>query len=298
MDDLLDVGRVISGKVRLSLQRLDLGELIERVVANFEITGQAQDHRLHLDLKNAWIDGDATRLEQVVTNLLGNAFKYTPPSRRIDICVQSRDSRALIEVRDQGPGIDAALLPHIFDLFVQAERPIDRPGGGLGIGLTLVRRLVELHGGEVTAHSSAAGTTFQVSLPSADAPPAPVGAWRAPTPRRRVLVVDDNADVLVVMRSMLELDGHAVSVAEDGTRGLATLLEERPDVAIVDIGLPGLSGYEVARRSRRAGYAGKLFALSGYSGPKDVAQARRHGFDAHLAKPLDPQRLHDLLSAP
>ena len=298
MDDLLDVGRVISGKVRLSLQRLDLGELIERVVANFEMTGQAQGHGLHLDLKSAWVDGDATRLEQVITNLLGNAFKYTPPGRRIDICVQCRKGRALIEVRDQGPGIDAALLPRIFDLFVQAERPIDRPGGGLGIGLTLVRRLVELHGGEVTAHSSASGTTFQVSLPSAEAPPEPAGDWRAPTPKRRVLVVDDNADVLSVMRSMLELDGHVVSVAEDGARGLAALLDERPDVAIIDIGLPGLSGYEVARRGRRAGYAGKLFALSGYSGAKDVAQARRHGFDAHLAKPLDPQRLHELLSTP
>jgi signal transduction histidine kinase len=296
MDDLLDVGRVISGKVLLSLQRLDLGELIERVISNFEITGQAQGHDLHLDLRSAWVDGDATRLEQVVTNLLGNAFKYTAPGRRIDICVQCSDARALIEVRDQGPGIDAALLPRIFDLFVQAERPIDRPGGGLGIGLTLVRRLVELHGGEVTAHSSAAGTTFQVVLPSAQAPPAQAGAWRAPTPKRRVLVVDDNADVLSVMRSMLELDGHVVSVAEDGLRGLAVLLDERPDVAIVDIGLPGLSGYEVARRGRRAGYAGQLFALSGYSGPKDVARARRHGFDAHLAKPLDPQRLHELLS--
>ena len=299
MDDLLDVGRVISGKVRLSLRRLELGALIERAVATFDVTGQSRGHDLRLDLERAWVDADVTRLEQVITNLLGNAFKYTPPGRRIDVCLRCRDTQALIEVRDQGPGIDPALLPRIFDLFVQDERPIDRPGGGLGIGLTLVRRLVELHGGEVTAHSSSAGTTFQVWLPRVDAPPLDEQrSARAPSAQRRVLLVEDNADVLSVMRSMLELDGHVVHTASDGERGLAALLQQRPDVAIVDIGLPGLSGYEVARRSRRAGFAGKLFAVSGYSGPNDVAEARRHGFDAHLAKPLDPQRLHELLTTP
>lgn len=299
MDDLLDVGRVISGKVRLSTQRLELGALIERVMANFEVTGQARSHDLQLDLKPAWVDGDATRIEQVVTNLLGNAFKYTPPGRRIDVCLHASGTRALIEVRDQGPGIDVALLPRIFDLFVQDERPIDRPGGGLGIGLTLVRRLVELHGGEVTAHSSASGTTFQVWLPLVEVPAIDAGRMpRARTPGRRVLVVEDNADVLAGMRAMLELDGHVVDTAADGERGLTALLNALPEVAIIDIGLPGLSGYEVARRSRRAGYAGKLLALSGYSGPKDVAEALRHGFDAHLAKPPDPQRLHELMSTP
>ncbi len=299
MDDLLDVGRVISGKVRLSKRRLELGALIERVVATFEVTGQSRGHDLRLDLQRAWVDADVTRLEQVITNLLGNAFKYTPPGRRIEVLLHGGDTQALIEVRDQGPGIDPDLLPRIFDLFVQDERPIDRPGGGLGIGLTLVRRLIELHGGEVSAHSSAAGTTFQVRLPQVEAPPpGEQRTARARTPQRRVLVVEDNADVLSLMRSMLELDGHVVFAAADGERGLAALLHERPDVAIVDIGLPGLSGYEVALRSRRAGYAGKLLAVSGYSGANDVAEARRHGFDAHLAKPLDPQRLHELLAAP
>ncbi len=182
---------------------------------------------------------------------------------------------------------------------MQDERPIDRPGGGLGIGLTLVRRLVELHGGEVTAHSSPAGTTFAVRLARAEAPPAhEQRTARAGPSQRRVLLVEDNADVLSVMRTMLELDGHVVDTACDGERGLAALLQQRPDVAIVDIGLPGLSGYEVAQRSRRAGFAGKLFAVSGYSGPSDIAEARRHGFDAHLAKPVDAQRLHELLATP
>ena len=297
MDDLLDVGRVISGKVLLSTQRVELGALVERVLANFELTGASRQHDVRRQLEPVWVEVDPTRIEQVVGNLLGNAFKYTPPGRRVEVVSSRRESRALLEVRDQGPGIPAALLPRVFELFVQSEQSLDRPGGGLGIGLTLVRRLVELHGGHVTARSSEQGTTFQVALPAIDAPasagPPPARATPAP---RRVLLVDDNADVLATMRALLELDGHEVSTAADGESGLALLLDELPDAAIVDIGLPGLSGYEVAQRSRRAGYAGKLFALSGYGGTQDVMQARRHGFDAHLAKPVDPQRLQELVA--
>jgi signal transduction histidine kinase len=298
MDDLLDVGRVISGKVLLSTRRIELGALVERVLANFALTGASSRHAVQRQFEPVWVEADPTRIEQVVGNLLGNAFKYTPAGRRVEVMVCRRDSRALLEVRDQGPGIPAALLPRIFDLFVQSEQSIDRPAGGLGIGLTLVRRLVELHGGHVTARSSDQGSTFQVALPAVEAPriadTAPTRA--APTSPRRLLVVDDNADVLAAMRAMLELDGHVVSTAADGERGLALLLDELPDAAIVDIGLPGLSGYEVAQRSRRAGYAGKLYALSGYGGTQDVAQARRHGFDEHLAKPVDPQRLQELVA--
>jgi signal transduction histidine kinase len=298
MDDLLDVGRVISGKVRLSTRRVELGALVERVLANFELTGASREHDLQRQFEPVWVEVDPTRIEQVVGNLVGNALKYTPPGRRIDLVLCRRESRALFEVRDQGPGIPAALLPHVFELFVQNEQSIDRPGGGLGIGLTLVRRLVELHGGHVSARSSDAGATFQVVLPAVEAPPVVAAAPARPPPLpRRVLLVDDNADVLAAMRSMLELDGHRVSTAADGERGLALLLDELPDVAVVDIGLPGLSGYEVAQRSRRAGYAGKLYALSGYGGAQDVAKARRHGFDAHLAKPVDPQRLQELVQS-
>lgn len=297
MDDLLDVGRVISGKVLLSTRRVELGALIERVLANFELTGMSSQHDVQRRLEPVWVEVDPTRIEQVVGNLLGNALKYTPPGRRIEVVSCRREGRALLEVRDQGPGIAAELLPRIFDLFVQSEQPLDRPRGGLGIGLTLVQRLVELHGGHVSARSSDQGTTFQVILPAVAAPAQVEETTARPRPQpRRVLLVDDNADVLAAMRSMLELDGHEVSTAADGELGLALLLDELPHAAIVDIGLPGLSGYEVAQRSRRAGYAGKLFALSGYGGTQDVAQARRHGFDEHLAKPVDPQRLQDLVA--
>jgi CheY-like chemotaxis protein len=185
----------------------------------------------------------------------------------------------------------------VFDLFVQGERPLDRRAGGLGIGLTLVRRLVELQGGDVGVESSSAGTMFTVSIPAVD-PPTEAGSSLAWTQRfaRRVLVVEDNEDALAGLRAMLVLDGHAVTTADDGENGLELLLQERPDVAIVDIGLPGLNGYEIAQRSRRAGFAGKLIALSGYSGRRDVLEAQRHGFDAHLAKPVDPNNLRELLA--
>jgi signal transduction histidine kinase len=297
MDDLLDVGRVISGKVLLARRRLDLATLVQRVVGNFEVTGATSQHELVLHLDHAWVEVDATRMEQVVSNLLGNAFKYTPAERRIEVSLRQYEGRALLEVRDHGHGIAPELLPRVFDLFVQGERPLDRRAGGLGIGLTLVRRLVELHGGQVGVESSPDGTRFTVSMPAVD-PPTEAGSSLAWTQRfaRRVLVVEDNEDALAGLRAMLVLDGHAVTTADDGENGLELLLQERPDVAIVDIGLPGLNGYELAKRSRRAGFAGKLIALSGYSGQRDVLEAQRHGFDAHLAKPVDPNNLRELLA--
>ncbi len=299
MDDLLDVGRVVSGKVLLQRRPLDLATLVRHVCAAFDVTGESKRHPLQLRLDPVWADVDATRMEQVITNLLGNAFKYTPAGREVRVHLRREGSRALLDVCDRGDGIAASLLPHVFDLFVQGERPLDRRAGGLGIGLTLVRRLAELHDGEVSVRSGEQGTTFSIDLPAVE-PPATIhatapNAQRAP---RRVLVVEDNADALSAMRSMLELDGHTVSSAVDGEQGFALLLRERPDAAIVDIGLPGLSGYELAQRSRRAGYAGKLFAVSGYGGSPTVAAAQRHGFDGHLAKPIDPERLRELLAQP
>ena len=254
-------------------------------------------HELVLQLDHAWVEVDATRMEQVISNLLGNAFKYTPANRRIEVSLRQYEGQALLEVRDHGHGIAPELLPRVFDLFVQGERPLDRRAGGLGIGLTLVRRLVELHGGQVGVESSSDGTRFTVSMPAVD-PPTNVESSLAWTQRfaRRVLVVEDNEDALAGLRAMLVLDGHAVTTADDGENGLELLLQERPDVAIVDIGLPGLNGYELAQRSRRAGFAGKLIALSGYSGQRDVLEAQRHGFDAHLAKPVDPKNLRELLA--
>ncbi|MFO1267596.1 MAG: response regulator [Rubrivivax sp.] len=234
-----------------------------------------------------------------MSNLLGNAFASTRPKAAPSRwCSPSTKRQAVLEVRDNGPGIPPALLPHVFELFVQGERSLDRRAGGLGIGLTLVRRIVELHGGQVGVESSSAGSTFTVRLPALPASAAaPTAApKRSAQALRRIVVVEDNDDARTAMCTMLELDGHRVSTAADGEKGLALLLRERPDAAVVDIGLPGLSGYEVARECRRAGYAGWLLALSGYGGEKSAHEARRHGFDAHLAKPVDPEQLRELLA--
>jgi PAS domain S-box-containing protein len=301
MEDLLDVARVISGKVVLSRQPLELSALVQRLLSTLQLTGQTQQHDLQLQLQEGvWVDADATRIEQVVNNLVTNALKYTPEGRRVEVRLAREGAEAVLEVRDHGLGIPAALLPRIFDLFVQGERTLDRRAGGLGIGLTLVRRLVELHGGTVGVESSSEGSTFRVRLPAME-PPAlqPVrGEQRQAAQARQVLLVEDNADAMSALRSLLELDGHTVSTAVDGVAGLAELLRMRPEVAVIDIGLPGLTGYEVAKRSRAAGYAGRLIALSGYGQGRDVQQALRAGFDAHLVKPVDPEALRRLLAEP
>jgi signal transduction histidine kinase len=300
MEDLLDVARVISGKVVLSRQPLELSALVQRLVSTLQLTGQLQQHDLQLQLQEGvWVDADATRIEQVVNNLLTNALKYTPEGRRIEVHVTREGGQALLQVRDNGLGIPPALLPRIFDLFVQGERTLDRRAGGLGIGLTLVRRLVELHDGTVGVESSSQGSTFSMRLPAME-PPAlqPVREQRSAARQRQVLLVEDNADAMSALRSLLELDGHTVSTAADGVSGLEQLLQMRPEVAVIDIGLPGLTGYEVAKRSRAAGHAGKLIALSGYGQGRDVQQALRAGFDAHLVKPVDPEALRRLLAEP
>jgi signal transduction histidine kinase/CheY-like chemotaxis protein len=297
MDDLLDVARVISGKILLTRQPLNLAPLVDRLVATMQLTGIADRHQLNVALNEAWIDADATRIEQVVNNLLTNALKYTPAGGYIEVRVGRDGEEAVLEVRDTGVGIHPALLPKVFDLFVQAERTLDRRAGGLGIGLTLVRRLVELHGGTVTATSSAAGTVFMVRLPAVEAPIAIIEPTRTPpSRRRRVGIVEDNEDALDTLRTMLELDGHSVWCATDGINGLASLLENRPDVAVVDIGLPGLTGLEVAKRSRASGYAGRMIALSGYGHDNFGEQALAAGFDAYLVKPIDAEQLRRILA--
>jgi CheY-like chemotaxis protein len=261
------------------------------------ITGEAKEHPLRLELQDAWIDGDAVRIEQVVTNLLTNAIKYTPASRPIQVRTAVEQAFAILEVQDAGTGIPPDLLPHVFDLFVQGERPLDRRAGGLGIGLTLVRRLVELHGGSVGAESSREGSRFTVRLPAARAPAVEAGGALPPARRRNVLVVEDNRDVLAALRAKLELDGHTVSTAADGIEGLSRLLTGRPEVSIVDIGLPGLTGFELARHARAAGYAGRMIAISGYGAERAAQDALVAGFDAYLVKPVDPDELRSTLSA-
>ncbi|WP_427913311.1 hybrid sensor histidine kinase/response regulator [Ramlibacter sp. MMS24-I3-19] len=289
--DLLDMGRVMAGRVSLSCQPVDLADLVTRVQRTLEIQGATADHAVHVQAQAAWVHGDPMRLEQVMVQLLGNALKYTPAGGRIDVCIAARGGLACFDVRDTGRGIAPGLLPHVFDLFVQGERPLDRRPGGLGIGLPLVRKLVELHGGTVHAESSPQGSCFRVCLPGIAAPDAPDAHGSAAARRRRVLVIEDNTDVLSALRARLELDGHTVFVACDGATGLMRLLQEQPDVSLVDIGLPRLNGLEVARHARAAGYAGRMVALSGYGQHSDVDAARRAGFDDYAVKPLG----HELL---
>ena len=296
MNDLLDVGRVIAGKILLARQPVNLAAIVRRVEETLAITGEAKEHELHLEVVDAWVDGDSVRIEQVVSNLVTNAVKYTPAGRTIRVTVGMEQGEAVLQVQDAGMGIPAALLPHIFDLFVQGQRTLDRRAGGLGIGLTLVRRLVELHGGTVGAESSDEGSRFTVRLPAVQPPIHPEGDTLPPSRRRKVLVVEDNDDVLTALRSKLELDGHTVSTAMDGIEGLTRLLKLRPEVSIVDIGLPGLTGFELARHARAAGYAGRMIALSGYGAERDAEEALIAGFDAYLVKPVDRNQLRASLS--
>jgi PAS domain S-box-containing protein len=301
MDDLLDVGRVMTGKIVLDRRPLDLLESARRVEATVRATGRAARHRLSVAGTPAWIDGDHTRIEQVITNLVTNALKYPPPDGAIGVSVGEDGHEAIVRVSDTGRGIGPELLPRIFDLFVQGEQAAERAQGGLGIGLTLVRRLVELHGGRVEAASAGAGTgsTFTVSFPRLPAPRPPAGdPRRRRVPPQRTLVVEDNDDAREMLRTLLQLDGHVVWEAANGIAGLAAALEHRPDVAVIDIGLPEMDGYEMARKLRASESLKhvKLIALTGYGQADDARRAHEAGFDLHVVKPVDPERLADALA--
>jgi CheY-like chemotaxis protein/two-component sensor histidine kinase len=303
VDDLLDVARVTTGNIVLRREPVDLGETVRRVAATLDAAGRTEGYDLELDLGTVWVDGDAARLEQVVTNLLTNALRYTPRGGRIAVRVDRDEREARLEVRDTGIGIDADLLPRVFDLFVQASAQPDRAQGGLGVGLSLVRRLVELHGGRVEAASPGRGrgSVFRVRLPSlqrAARAPAP-GPARGAGPRRRILVVEDHEDGSRMLRAMLELAGHEVHAAADGPAAVETARRLRPDVAVVDIALPGFDGYEVARRLRASDECRDvlLVALTGFGRGEDRRRAHAAGFDVHLAKPVDPDRLMETLAA-
>ena len=298
MNDLLDAARASAGKITLDRHEEDLAQVVQRAHGALQVAGLTRAHRVELALEPVWVEVDTTRMEQVVTNLLTNAVKYTPSGGSIQVSLRAEADEAVLKVKDSGTGISPSLLPRVFDLFAQGERNIDRRQGGLGIGLTLVRRLVELHGGtvEVQSEGPGRGSLFTVRLKRASAPPAQTALMcPPPQPRRRIVVVDDNADALQAMQSLLAICGHDVNVASDGESGLRAVLELEPDLALIDIGLPGLNGYEVAERVRAAGREVVLVAISGYGQPEDVERARQAGFDAHLVKPLDLQALQGVL---
>ena len=303
VDDLLDLGRVNTGKISLARGPVDLADVVRRCVDTLTGTGQTDRHTIEVDAVPVWVEGDQSRLEQVAMNLLSNAIKYTPAGGRISIAVMGDGRVARLTIADTGVGIPAHMVERIFDLFVQGERTLDRAEGGLGIGLTLVRRLVQMHGGQIAASSGGAGqgSTFLVEFPEIPAPAAvreEMAAPKSPT-ARRILIVEDNRDSREMLRFLLELAGHDVHEATDGPSGLDALCSLQPDIALVDVGLPGFDGYELARRARQAGCASRLVALTGYGLPDDLRRSREAGFDAHLVKPVDPAELAGVIgSAP
>jgi signal transduction histidine kinase len=302
LDDLLDVSRITRGKIELRKSAVNLGSVIADAIAATRGVIEARKHTLAFDLAEdpITIEADATRLEQVVANLLTNAAKFSEPGSAITVLAGLEEDRAVIRVRDNGMGIPETMLGRVFDLFTQIDPSLARSQGGLGIGLTLVRSLVQMHGGTVEARSEGPGrgSEFVVRLPLGKPAPAPEEqATTAPRLQpRHILIVEDNDDARQMLRYALELDGHRVETAADGPKGILIAAETRPEVALIDIGLPGLDGYDVARRLRAAlGPAILLVALTGYGQAGDRRRAREAGFDAHLVKPLDPEALSGLL---
>jgi CheY-like chemotaxis protein/anti-sigma regulatory factor (Ser/Thr protein kinase) len=289
----------VVGKLSLERRSEDLHQLAQRALSSFRELGRATRHEVSLAGESAWVDGDPTRLEQVVMNLLDNAVKYTPPGGRIDLRIASEAGAAVLRVRDTGIGIHPSSLPRIFDSFVQ-----EHAQEGLGLGLTLVKRLVEMHGGTVSATSAgpSLGSEFVVRLPRVtdpDAGTAPAAARLEERRPRHVLIVDDHPDVREVLRLILEGWGHRVEEAETGERGLELIQRSHPEVVLVDIGLPDLDGCAVARavRAARGGDAVVLIAITGYGTAADRRRTREAGFDAHLTKPLDESELARILAS-
>jgi signal transduction histidine kinase len=303
LDDLLDVTRVTSGKIVLHPLPLDLGGTVAGCLAMLENAGRLSRHTVEQALESVWVKADETRMEQVIVNLVANAVKFTPDGGTIWVAVRRDGDEAVLRVEDTGTGIDPELLPRIFDVFVQGDGSAARVAGGLGVGLTLVRRLAELHGGSIGAASDGPGrgATFTLRLPRIAAPVAMIDRGTGPPPApapRRVLLVEDNADGRDMLRTMLTLQGHEVHEAADGPSALERALAVSPEVAIIDIGLPGMDGYVVAARLRsdEPGRRLRLIALTGYGTPDDRRRAQEAGFDAHLVKPVDPARLAQALA--
>ena len=310
VDDLLDVSRITRGKVTLAREPLDLATIVHRAVEASRPLIDSRHHQLTLALPSepVRLEGDLTRLVQVVGNLLNNAAKYTDEGGHIRIEAAQQGGEAVIRVQDNGMGLPSDLLPHIFDLFIQADRSLDRSQGGLGIGLTLVRQLVEMHGGHVEARSDGPGhgSEFIVRLPAAASTAAAaragaeVGESASPAPRAlKILVVEDNVDSAEMMSYLLKLGGHEVRTVHDGPAALEVALTFEPQAVLCDIGLPGMNGYEVAARLREQPELRKtpLIALTGYGQEEARRRAKEAGFDYHLVKPVEPAALDALLDS-
>ncbi len=341
VSDLSEVSRVISGRIRLDLRAVDMKQVVEHAVQSVTPLFEQRKHSMSVSAcsEPVWAHADPTRIEEVLVNLLNNAAKYTPDGGRIAVACELRreggKDYAMVRVRDNGVGMEDTLLPRVFDLFTQGDRSLDRSWGGLGIGLSLAHRLITMHGGTIEAHSAgpSKGSEFTVKLPLITAPkaqlasedqspnsetprPTGTGEGHRKAPPVRVLVVDDNIDLVTMLCGTLRLKGFIVQSAYTGPEGLRIALEWRPDIALLDIGLPGLDGYEIARRLRSdsvfavaaasegvvgTGVAGarmKLIAITGYGRADDIAHARDAGFDGHLVKPCDMEKLEEMMAEP
>jgi PAS domain S-box-containing protein len=306
VDDLLDVTRIARGKIDLQKARVDLAEIVRRTVEDYDALFSARGVELARRLGDTplWVDADTTRVSQAVGNLLQNAAKFTKDGGRVEVAVtREPPGTALVRVRDDGPGIAPEILARLFEPFTQADDSLHRSRGGLGLGLSLVKGLLELHGGSVEARSEGQGrgAEFLLRLPLSPEPPSLPGLSRIATrmPRRRVLVVEDNVDAAETLRDVLLTWGHEVDVAHDGQEGIERARAFRPDVVLCDIGLPVTDGYEVARAIRADPVLAPavLVALTGYALPEDQARAVEAGFDRHLGKPVAMEDIEEVLAA-
>jgi signal transduction histidine kinase/ActR/RegA family two-component response regulator len=306
IDDLLDVSRLTMGKVTLKREPFDLARLVTNVARTWERTGRVPAGRIKLSTEEVWVNADRARIEQVLSNLLDNASKFSPADRPIRVSTCKHGEHAVLEVTDEGDGIAPDLLQQVFGLFVQGDSVPSRVRSGMGVGLALVKRLVEMHGGTVDAASAGLGhgASFSVRLPAAAAMPADTSGESPSAPGSslqalRILVTEDNADAREMMEAMLALDGHEVRGVRDGAQTLVAMEQSLPDVVLMDIGLPDMDGYELARHiSEIDAYRQvKLIALTGFGQPEDEQRAYDAGFDLHLTKPVAPQTLRDVLMA-
>jgi len=302
IDDLLDIARISSGKIMLAREKVNLGDIAESCLMLLRGRGQLDQHQIDVDIKPAWVMGDPPRLTQIVDNLLTNAIKYTPPGGQIDVRTWSDRDEVVLRVRDSGVGIAPELLPRVFELFAQGPRTLDRAQGGLGLGLTLAQRLVLAHGGRILATSSgpSRGSTFTVHLPRIDAEEAatPVNddvSTSAVAPPRRILIVEDNDDAREALRLQLQIAGHDVHAAATGLEGIRMAASLKPEVVLLDIGLPGLDGFQVAEQMRIADSGLRLIAITGYGQPQARERARSAGIEQYLVKPVDSAELTRLL---
>jgi len=300
VDDLLDVGRAIAGKMSLNLQPLDLHLAVDQALSALGAAGKTAGRRVDYRGASVWVNADRTRMEQILSNLVSNAVQQTAEGGRIKLRVARSGAEVLLRVTDDGIGMDAETAARAFELFFQAPQDADRKRGGLGMGLTLARRIAEMHGGAlgVASDGPGKGATFTLRLPAIAMPHAaePSAAQASSRSGRHIVIVEDSQDTRLSLQKLLESEGHTVHTASDGPSGLDTILQVRPDVALVDIGLPGLDGYRLAQRLRSAGLKTFLVALTGYGLGEDKNRARDAGFNAHLTKPAPMAHLLKLVA--